>query len=114
PTRDDSTRGPGEQVQDSHQVPGRRLDEAFLDALDGIHHTGQEFDRGGLLAQFVAELFELIQRILVAVHVSMEARIDITPYDSAARDQQHADQCDVAVARPEVEVGVKQDEYGPD
>ncbi len=59
-------------------------------------------------AEPLAHRLELLERVLVAVQMRVQARIDVAPHHAASGDDQHADERNVAVGRAEAEVRVEQ------
>ena len=101
-------------MQESADGPFRGLDQPLLHAVDRIEQTGQEGDRRRLRAQAFADRLQLLERVLMAVHARMQARIDVAADDAAAGDHQHADQRDIAVGGAEAEIRVKQHQQRTD
>jgi len=106
-------RGPG--PRDADQRPQQqwrslatKLDDRFIrgDALDDL---GQEGHPGRHVPKPVCKVLQLRKRRAPAVQLVMDAPVEVTPEQSAACDDEHADQCDVAVDGAEAKVRVVQD-----
>jgi len=82
------------------------------DSLEELWHEHR--DVCALLGRHSGFLGELAQRRARAVEVGVDLRVNVTADEAASRDEQHADQRNVAVQRAEGEVRMEQDQHGPE
>jgi len=65
-------------------------------------------------AEPIANRFQLFERVFVAVHVRMQARVDVAADPPLPATSSMQDERNVAIGCAEAEVGMKQDQQGPD
>ncbi len=86
----------------------RWLGDALFRLFHLVHEARNHFQRTRLIAQALHIARQFAQRGLAAIQSMMNACIQITTHQSAARHQQHAGKCHVTVGRTQAEIRVVQ------